>query len=256
VAKLTYPLKTADIAKAVGVHPNTVRLYETWGFLPPVPRAPNGYRLYAEFHLDQMRLARTALHGQWPGRNIRRSALELVRKSASSDVRGTLKHARQHLLLVQAERAQADEAVEALERWARGKQSKCVVKPLQIKETAALLDISTDVLRNWERNALIKTPRHPHSRYRLYGSAEIDRLRVLRLLFRAGYSAMAILRMMRQFNAGQRKNLRAVLDTPRPDEDVFSAADKWLSTLDAHEQRAQDLIDQLTAMLRKQRKQA
>ncbi len=53
-------LRTSDIARAVGVHPNTVRLYEAWGFLPPVPRSPKGYRLYTGTHLDIMRLARTA----------------------------------------------------------------------------------------------------------------------------------------------------------------------------------------------------
>ena len=51
-------LRASDIAKAVGVHPNTVRLYEEWGFLPPVPRSPSGYRLFTAAHLDQMRLAR------------------------------------------------------------------------------------------------------------------------------------------------------------------------------------------------------
>jgi hypothetical protein len=31
-------LKTSQIAKAAGVHPNTVRLYEQWGLLMPVDR--------------------------------------------------------------------------------------------------------------------------------------------------------------------------------------------------------------------------
>src|SRR5512136_95002 len=109
-------LRTSDIAKAVGAHPNTVRLYEEWGFLPPVPRALNGYRLYTEAHLDQMRLARLALHGGWPGRNIRQSALALVRKSASGDLGGALELAYQHLALVQAERAQAESAADYLQR--------------------------------------------------------------------------------------------------------------------------------------------
>ena len=56
-------LRTSDIAKAVGVHPNTVRLYEEWGFPPPVPRSSSGYRLSTEAHLDQMRLAQMSLHG-------------------------------------------------------------------------------------------------------------------------------------------------------------------------------------------------
>ena len=244
-------LRTTDIAKATGVHPNTVRVYEVWGFLPPVPRGPNGYRLYTPFHLDQMRLARTALHGGWPGRAIRRSALALVRQSVSGDVRGALKQARQHLILVQAERAQAEAAADYLETWARGEVMEERVTPLSIGEAAKLLNVSTDMLRNWERNGLIKVPRERGNRYRLYGSIELGRLRVLRLLYRAGYSSMAILRMVRQLDRGQRSNLRHALDTPPPDEDILTTADRWLSTLAEQEQRARDMIAQLTAMQRR-----
>jgi len=244
-------LRTIDIATAVGVHVNTVRVYEQWGFLPPVPRASNGYRLYTQFHLDQMRLARTALHGGWPGRAIRRSALALVRQSASGDMRGALQQARQHLLLVQAERAQAEAAADYLEKWANGELDTERTSSLQIGEAAELLNVSTDMLRNWERNGLIKVPRERGNRYRLYGPIELGRLRVLRLLYRAGYSSMAILRMMHQLNRGQRANLRHALDTPPPDEDIITTADRWLSTLDEQEQRAQDMIAQLAAMQRR-----
>lgn len=244
----TSPLRTTDIATAVGVHVNTVRMYEQWGFLPPVPRASNGYRLYTQFHLDQMRLARTALHGGWPGRAIRRSALALVRQSASGDVRGALKQARQHLILVQAELAQAESAADYLEKWANGHLDDEPTTPLQIGEAAKLLDVSTDMLRNWERNGLIKVPRERGNRYRLYGPIELGRLRVLRLLYRAGYSSMAILRMVHQLDRGQRANLRRALDTPPPDEDILTTADRWLSTLAEQEQRARDMIAQLAAM--------
>jgi DNA-binding transcriptional MerR regulator len=243
-------LRTTDIARAVGVHVNTVRVYEAWSFLPPVPRGPNGYRLYTQFHLDQMRLARMALHGGWPGRAIRRSALALVRQSASGDVRGALKQARQHLLLVQAEHAQAEAAADYLEKWAVGELDDEQTMPLQIGEAAKLLDVSSDMLRNWERNGLIKVPRERGNRYRLYGSIEVGRLRVLRLLYRAGYSSMAILRMVHQLDRGQRSNLRRALDTPPPHEDILTTADRWLSTLAEQEQRARDMIAQLTAMQR------
>lgn len=250
-ASLPPHFRTTDIAKAAGVHPNTVRLYEQWGFLPPVPRAPNGYRLYTRFHLDQMRLARTALHGGWPGRAIRRSAVQLVKQSASGDVRGALKQARQHLILVQAERAQAEAAADYLEHWANGEFDTERVARLQIGEAAELLNVTTDMLRNWERNGLIKVPRERGNRYRLYGPIELGRLRVLRLLFRAGYSSMAILRMMRQLDRGQRSDLRRALDTPPPDEDILTTADRWLSTLAEQEQRARAMIAQLEKMARR-----
>ena len=62
---------------------------------------------------------------------------------------------------------------------------------------------------------------------------------------------MAILRMMRQLDRGQRSDLRRALDTPPPDEDILTTADRWLSTLAEQEQRAREMIAQLTAMQRR-----
>jgi DNA-binding transcriptional MerR regulator len=245
---------TAQVARAASVHPNTVRLYEVWGFLPPIPRTLNGYRLFTEFHIDQMRFARTALHGGWPGHNIRESAVTLVRRSASGDLGGALELAYRHLALVQAERAQAEGAAKLLERWAQGTAIDTTAKPLRIKDAAKLLGVTSDMLRNWERNGLLKVPRDKHSGYRHYESAELDRVRVIRTLSRAGYSVMAILRMLRRLDAGERDNLRKALDTPEPHEDVFTAADQWLTTLQSQEQRANDMIAQLEAMIRKKRR--
>jgi DNA-binding transcriptional MerR regulator len=98
---------------------------------------------------------------------------------------------------------------------------------------------------------LIRVPRDPRNGYRLYGAAELGRLRVIRMLSRAGYSQMSILRMLLHLDRGEVDNLRQVLDTPRPDEDVQYAADHWLSTLGELEQRAADIIVQLEHMLEK-----
>jgi DNA-binding transcriptional MerR regulator len=240
-------LRTSDLAKAVGVHANTVRLYEEWGFLQPVSRSPSGYRRFTEAHLEQMRLARLAMHGPWPGSNIRKSALALVRKSASGDLGGALEQAYHHLALVQAERARAEAAAGLLERWAQGTATDTTAKPLRIGEVAELLDVTADQLRNWERNGLIEVPRDPHNGYRLYGAAEISRLRVTRMLLRAGYSMMAILRMLLQLDRGA--DPRRALDTPHPDEDVHTAADRWLSSLTEQEQRASRIITQIEKMI-------
>ena len=248
-------LRTSDIARAVGVHPNTVRLYEAWDFLPPIPRSPSGYRLFTEEHLDQMRLARTAFQDPWPGANIKRSAVSLVQRAAAGDLGGALGGAYDHLALIQAERAQAEAAAGFLERWAGGAAADATVEPLHIREAAELLGVTRDMLRNWERDGLVKVPRDPGNGYRTYGAAEIGRLRVIRMLRRAGYSTMAILRMLLRFDQGITGDLRQVLDTPRPDEDAVYAADRWLSTLATHEGRARDMIAQLEAMIRRRQMQ-
>lgn len=245
-------LNTSDLARHVGIHPNTVRLYEKWGLIPPVERSPSGYRRFTEFHLDCLLLARLIYSGGYPGKLIRQSGLHIAHTAASGDLGGALELAYQHKAIVQAEQAQAEAAAELLQRWAQGSAADSTPQALQIGQVAKLLHVSIDMLRNWERNGLLKPPRNPHNRYRLYGSAEIGRLRIIRMLSRAGYSMMAILRMMKQLDAGKAASLREALDSPRADEDVYSASDRWLSTLAEQQARAQQVIDHLESMIHKE----
>ena len=62
---------------------------------------------------------------------------------------------------------------------------------------------------------------------------------------------MAILRMMLQFDRGETANLRRALDTPRQDEDVYTAADRWLSTLATQEEVARRLVGLLEETARR-----
>jgi DNA-binding transcriptional MerR regulator len=243
-------LRTLDIARAVGVHPNTVRLYEAWGLLPPIPRAPNGYRLYNESHVDQMRLARLAMRITWLGGAIRKLALSVVYCGAEGDLSGSLERALALQDLIRAEIDHAQAAADVLERWAQGSDPLDEhIAPMTIGQVAQLLSVTPDMLRNWERNGLLSVPRSPQNQYRQYGAVEIDRLRVIRALRKAGYSIMAILRLMMVFDQGQRGNLRRVLDTPRPDEDVRYATDRWISALAEVEGASQAMIGHVRTMM-------
>lgn len=240
-------LRTAEVAAAADVHPNTVRLYEEWGYLPPVPRSRTGYRQFTEAHISQMKLARLAL--QWPYPGGKEPVAELVRRAAQGDLGRALELAYRYLANVRSEQAHAQAAVAFLEQWAAGQVTDRVAAPLSIGAAAARLDVSRDMLRNWDRNGLLDVPRNPANGYRQYGAEELGRARVIRMLRQAGYSVMAILRMLLAFDAGREGNLAAALDTPRPDEEVVNVADRWLSTLATEEQRALDLIQQLAAMI-------
>lgn len=167
-------LRTSDLARAVGIHPNTVRRYVEWGLLPPVERSPSGYRRFTSRHLDCLNLVRLVYSFNYPGRAIRQSGIEIIQSVVEDDLGGALERAYHHLALVQSERAQADAAATLLERWAAGGVTNAVVKPLQIGQAAKLLGVTIDVLRNWERNGLLKVPRDPLNGYRRYGPQEIS----------------------------------------------------------------------------------
>jgi DNA-binding transcriptional MerR regulator len=250
---MTEHLRTSDIAKAVGVHPNTVRLYEAWGLLPPIPRTLSGYRKFDQTHLDQMKLARAAMRFTMLGGEIRKTAYDMVYRGAKGDLGGALELAYQLRVLIQAERAQAEAAADFLEAWAAGAPVDATEKYLRIGQVAGLLEVSIDQLRNWERNGLIEVLRDPHNGYRRYRALEIGRLRIIRTLVQARYSQMAILRMMIRFDRGETGSLRQALDTPRDDEDVYYITDHWLSTLADLEQKSQEVIALLNETLVRQR---
>ena len=245
-------LRTSDLAKAVGAHPNTVRRYVDRGILPPVERSPSGYRRFTQRHLDCMRVARQVYCNQYLGTAIFQSGVRIVQATVRGDLRSALELAYNHLALVRSERALADEAAEQLERWAFSPPAEGAAPPLQIGQVARLLGVSLDIVRNWDRNGLIDIPRDPANGYRRYGTREISRLRVIRMLSRAGYSTAAILRMLIQLDRGETTDLRRALDTPRPDEDARLASDRWISTLTDQERRAHTIIALIDEMIQKQ----
>ncbi len=245
-------LRTSDLAKAVGVHPNTVRRYADWGLLPPVEHSPSGYRRFTQRHLDCLRLARQVYCNQYPGKTIHQSGIGIIQATVSGDLVGALELAYSHLALVQSERAQANIAAGLLERWAFGAPTEVSIQPLQIGQVAHLLGVTIDILRNWDRNGLIEVPRDPSNGYRRYGAREISRLRVIRMLSRAGYSLSAILRMLLQLDQGEKTDLRRALDTPRPDEDVYMASDRWITILTDQEHRACTIIALVEEIVQKQ----
>ncbi|HEY1015769.1 MAG TPA: MerR family transcriptional regulator [Herpetosiphonaceae bacterium] len=241
--------RTSDLARELGVHVNTIRLYEAQELLAPVPRGANGYRQYGQVHLEQARLAWMAV--SWPFLADKPSQVELVKHAARGDLGMAMELAYAHLAYVRTERTLAEAAAEFLERWAAGHLVDRPRQGMRIGDAARHLHVSVDMLRNWERNGLIEVPRDPASGYRLYGTAEFGRLRVIRSLVKAGYSLMAILRMLLQFDAGERTNLRAALDTLRPDEEpnVYALTDRWLSALLEQEERAQAIIRQVGRLI-------
>ncbi|NJM05972.1 MerR family DNA-binding transcriptional regulator [Candidatus Gracilibacteria bacterium] len=241
------PLRTRDIARQLGVHVNTVRLYEDSSYLPPIPRDANGYRRYSAIHLEQARLVQLTL--QWPLLGDKALLVDLVTRAAAGDYGMAIELAYRYLARVRAERTSAEAAIAFLERWLAGQLRDAPPEQLTIGAAAAQLAVTPDMLRNWERNGLISVPRDPANRYRRYGAPEFGRLRVIRTLAQAGYSQMAILTMLHRVDADSAVDLRVALEVPVEEASIHVSADRWLSTLGAIEQRALAIIAQLGRLI-------
>ena len=114
-----------------------------------------------------MRLARTALNTAWPGKAIRKAAFELIHPATRGDLVGALEGIYHYLVLVQTEHNQAEMAVELVSCWAQGFLTDTAAQGLDISDAALDLKVTSDQLRNWERNGLLDIPKDPNNNYRL-----------------------------------------------------------------------------------------
>ena len=239
--------RTTQIAKLIGVHPNTIRFYEEMQLLPVIPRAKNGYRIFDDRHLEQLRLLRTAFHAEIISDRLRKEVYDIVKTAAAGDTSGAYKSTQKYLEHLREERKRAEEAIRiTLDIIENNEKTDETVVFCGRVEAAEILGITIDVLRDWERNGLLMVPRSS-SGYRKYGIKEMNRLKIIRTLRNSHYSMMSILRMLNRLDQGDR-NIREVLDTPGEEEDIVCAADRYITALGLAENDAMEMTEMLEIM--------
>ena len=220
---------TTEVAKIIGIHPNTVRMYEIWELIPLAERKPNGYRIFTDFHIDQLRLARIAFQIEVLQNGLRKKVIEIIKLSAKSDFDKALVFAEEYLSQIQREQRNAEEAISIAKQILLGNSVESALF-LKRKEVSDYLDMSIDTLRNLERNGLLQIKRKQNG-YRVYTSNDIERLKMIRTLRLANYSLEAILRMLNALEQNPQINIKQVLNTPQSDSDIVSVCDKLISYL-------------------------
>lgn len=237
---------TSDVAKIIGIHSNTVRLYEEWGLLPPIERKANGYRIFTDFHIEQLRLARLAFQIEVLQNGLRKKIVLMVKTAATKDFDAALSLTEEYRKQLRQERANAEEAI------CIAKQLLCGVTEenthfLKRKEVSDYLDISMDTLRNWEMNGLLAVKRKQNG-YRVYTDEDIKWLKIIRSLRCAGYSLEAILRMLQQLSKNPSMDIRKALNTPKTDAEIITVCDKLIVSLQNAEKNAENMIEMLEDM--------
>lgn len=150
--------KTAQVAKIIGIHPNTVRLYEKLKLIPQPKRLPNEYRVFTDFHIEQCRLIRLAFQVEVLQNGLRKKIVNMIKVSATGDFDTAILYINDYLKQVKQERNNAEEAIEIVKQLLSG----CLqehTQGLKRKEVSKALDITMDTLRNWEMNGLLAVKR-------------------------------------------------------------------------------------------------
>lgn len=239
--------KTKEIADLIGIHSNTVRLYEEIGFISKPKRKKNGYRVFTDEHLAQIALVRLALRGEILLNGLRKEAIEVIKSSAKRDYEGSIEKTENYLKHLRLEYKNAEEAIRVVKEFLIGEESKNNNMKLTRKDTADYLGVTIDTLRNWELNGLINIPRKENG-FRIYTEKEIQILKIIRTLRCANYSLMSILRMLTALRKNNDINIQEVINTPDETEDIINVCDRLLSCLRETEEDANKMLEQLNKM--------
>ena len=214
--------KTAEVAAIIGIHPNTVRLYEKLKLIPKPERLANGYRVFTEFHVMQCKLVRIAFQVEILQNGLRKKIARMITVAATKDF---------------------DTAIKTILAGNESENTQC----LKRKEVSEILEISMDALRNWEMNGLLTVKRKDNG-YRVYTDEDIQRLKIIRSLRCANYSLEAILRLLQQLSKNPDTDIRAALNTPKQTDDIISVCDRLIVSLLSAERNANTLLQMLKEM--------
>ncbi len=214
--------KTAEVAKRVGVHSNTVRLYEKLELIPKANRLANGYRVFTDYHIEQFNLARTAFKVEILQNRLRKKIINVVKLSAKGEFQEAINCINEYINQIKQERKNAEEAIELSKKLLVGIDVRGNSIFFARKQTADYLQVTMDTLRNWEMNGLLTVKRKQNG-YRVYTESDINRLKIIRTLRCANYSLSAILRMINAILESKEIDIREVIDKPKEDEDIVTA---------------------------------
>lgn len=242
--------KTAQVAKIIGIHPNTVRLYEKLGLIPKPQRLSNGYRVFSDFHIAQFKLARTALKVEVLQSGLRKNMINIIKLSAQGEFQKAIVSTNNYIDQVKIEQENAEEAIKITKKLLYGIQETEDNVAFTRKQTGDYLNITIDTLRNWEMNGLFSVKRKQNG-YRVYTKSDIQLLKIIRSLRCANYSLAAILRMVSELSNNSQIDIREVIDTPKTDEDIVTVCDELLTSLSNAKLYANCVLSQLKAIQEK-----
>ncbi len=239
---------TSQIAKLIGIHPNTVRLYEELELIQTPFRKANGYRVFTSAHVDQFRLARIAFHIEVLQSGLRKRMTEVVKLSARGQYDQAMAITKAYRDVVESEIKNAYEAIKITKGLLK-RSTRSTTRYLR-KEVSDALGLSMDTLRNWEMNGLLRVKRKENG-YRVYDEDDMKTLKIIRSLRCANYSLSSILRMMNVLLHDARADAEQALSTPDENEEIVSVCDRLIVSLKTAYENAERVADLLMEMKRK-----
>ena len=232
-----------EISAKTGVKAGTIRFYEKLGFLEPVARMSNQYRIFNEHHVYQIRVC-SLVFGGFVNKHLRKISMDIIFAARDWDLEAYDRASWNYLQAVEQDITRTQKAVSIVTKQIE--QDEKDEREYSKKEVAQLLGVTPETIRNWERNGLLAR-KQAYSR-QLYRLDEIRRMYMIRFLLDTGYSCMAILRFLTAYDAELNQKATGFLLGTVEDKELQSRTDQYLKSLTKARTQADTLCHLLVDM--------
>lgn len=250
--------RIGELSNLTNVKEGTIRFYERCGFLSPVKRLPNGYRMFGEQHVYQVRICKLVFGG-FVNKRLRKISMGLIFAAREWDLEAYQKAAADYLRAVGEDIAGTKRAVETVQKRMGGQEEKACISrkddkgnpflcnaSYSKKQAAAMVGVTPESIRNWERNGLLLQAKAYQKRY--YPQDALERMYVIRFLLDNGYSMMAVKSFFAAFDAEGVESAVGMLINPGESGTLIYQADRYLETLLNTRKKAEELCGLLDRM--------
>ncbi|MDV4149302.1 MerR family transcriptional regulator [Clostridium sp. AL.422] len=189
--------RTSEVAKIIGVHSNTILAYEKSGYVSKVKRSTSGYRIYTDNHIEQIKLVRLVLTNELIKTYMWFKVRDILKIIGKEDLNSAFILCKEFLSDVQREKLNEYRVIEDIKRIVKEHIEKAEKFSLHRSEVAKLIDVSIDIIINWERNGILSVPRNNKNNYRVYSEKEILILKVTKLLRKENYCTQCVRGMIK-----------------------------------------------------------
>ncbi|MDE6419126.1 MAG: MerR family DNA-binding transcriptional regulator, partial [Lachnospiraceae bacterium] len=166
-----------EMTQKTGVKAGTIRFYEKLGFLEPVERMSNQYRVFNDHHIYQIRIC-SLVFGGFVNTRLRKISMDVIAAAKDWDLEAYDRATRNYLQAIEQDIIRTKKAISIVAKQID--QYENDEREYSKKEAAELLGVTPETIRNWERNRLLT--QKPAYSLRIYQPAEIRRRPMLRLL--------------------------------------------------------------------------
>jgi DNA-binding transcriptional MerR regulator len=163
--------------------------------------------------------------------------MKIIEASSKGDFAVCRQRIEDYISVIQAEIQKVHNVLDIIRQLNNSGEKNNPNKKILYTKSEAARQIGTtkDSIRNWERNGLLNRHFTAYQK-RLYTKSDINRMKIIYMLLRAGYSIAAIFNYFNELDQHNKDAMQILID-PKKDENIIGCKDRYLQALSEENNR-------------------